>query len=176
MNEQSGNIVLPLQSPPTTKVDIPTTIPDQNRAISTPRNNGDDVSKKTGGNKHSSKGSLLENVNIGPEMFVSLRKGDFKAIYNVGKTLGEGAYGKVCILTHKTTMMQRAMKAVKKSSVVKDKEMELFNEVSLLKQLDHPNIIKLFELFQDEGHYYLITELILYHAPSLCGSSIPTFV
>jgi calcium-dependent protein kinase len=54
--------------------------------------------------------------------------------------------------------MQRAMKAIRKNQVMKEKEAELFNEVSILKLLDHPNIIKLFELFQDESHYYLITE------------------
>lgn len=54
--------------------------------------------------------------------------------------------------------MIRAMKAIRKNQVMKEKEAELFNEVAILKLLDHPNIIKLFELFQDDTHYYLITE------------------
>lgn len=51
------------------------------------------------------------------------------------------------------------MKTIKKSQVIQEKEAELFNEVAILKTLDHPHIIKLYELFQDESHYYLITEL-----------------
>lgn len=34
----------------------------------------------------------------------------------------------------------------------------MFSEVSVLKSIDHPNIIKLFELYQDDTNYYLITE------------------
>jgi hypothetical protein len=107
--------------------------------------------------KQSSK-SLFDNLSIGPQMFVNLKKGDIRNFYNVGKIIGQGAYGTVSVVTHKTTDIQRAMKTLKKNQVLKEKEMELFNEVSILKTLDHPNIIKLFELYQDESHYYLITE------------------
>lgn len=34
----------------------------------------------------------------------------------------------------------------------------MFSEVNTLKELDHPNIVKLHELFQDTKNYYLITE------------------
>lgn len=34
----------------------------------------------------------------------------------------------------------------------------MFSEVNILKQLDHPSIVKLFELYQDEKNYYLVTE------------------
>jgi len=34
----------------------------------------------------------------------------------------------------------------------------LFNEVEILKTLDHPNILRLYEFYQDERSYYLITE------------------
>ncbi len=54
------------------------------------------------------------------------------------------------------------MKSLKKSAVTKDTEGQLFFEVSILKQLDHPNIAKLFELYQDENNYYLISEYGLF--------------
>jgi serine/threonine protein kinase len=34
----------------------------------------------------------------------------------------------------------------------------LFSEIAVLKQIDHPNIMRLYELFQDEVYYYLVTE------------------
>jgi len=54
--------------------------------------------------------------------------------------------------------MIRGMKAIKKKSVLKEEQEKLFSEVSILKDLDHPNIVKLYELYQDENYYYLIME------------------
>jgi calcium-dependent protein kinase len=36
----------------------------------------------------------------------------------------------------------------------------MFAEVDVLKSLDHPNIVKLFEFYQDNKNYYLITEFL----------------
>ncbi len=36
----------------------------------------------------------------------------------------------------------------------------MFNEVDILKSLDHPNILKIYELYQDQKNYYLITEYL----------------
>jgi len=54
--------------------------------------------------------------------------------------------------------MNRAMKSIKKKSILKEEEERMFAEMNILKDLDHPNILKLFELYQDENNYYLITE------------------
>ena len=61
--------------------------------------------------------------------------------------LGEGAYGKVWKVTHKTSGMVRAMKSLKKSSILKEEQERLFSEMNILKNLDHPHIVKLFELY-----------------------------
>ena len=61
--------------------------------------------------------------------------------------LGEGAYGKVWKVTHKTSQMVRAMKSIKKSAILKEDQEKLFSEMNILKNLDHPHIVKLFELF-----------------------------
>ena len=39
-----------------------------------------------------------------------------------------------------------------------DLENKFANEVAILKKLDHPNIIRLYEQFKDESHYYLVEE------------------
>ena len=36
---------------------------------------------------------------------------------------------------------------------------ELRNEIAILKTLDHPNIVKLFETFEDKKHMHLVLEL-----------------
>ena len=37
----------------------------------------------------------------------------------------------------------------------------LQNEIDILTQVDHPNIVKLYEIFEDEKNYYLVMELML---------------
>ncbi len=50
------------------------------------------------------------------------------------------------------------MKSIKKCAIIKEDEERMFSEMNILKNLDHPNILKLYELYQDEQHYFLITE------------------
>lgn len=50
------------------------------------------------------------------------------------------------------------MKIIKKDSLIKEEEKKLFSELDVLKTLDHPHIVKLFELFQDNKNFYLIQE------------------
>ena len=69
-----------------------------------------------------------------------------------------GAYGEVCLVTHRQAGITRAMKSIDKKSVIREEAEKMFAEVSILKDLDHPNIVKLFELYQDKDKYYLITE------------------
>ena len=40
-----------------------------------------------------------------------------------------------------------------------EEEQSFKYEINILKQLDHPNIIKLYEIFEDDKKYYLVTEL-----------------
>ncbi len=62
------------------------------------------------------------------------------------------------LVTHRATGLKRAMKTIKKNSLIKEEEERMFAELNILKYLDHPNIVKLFELYQDDKYYYLITE------------------
>ena len=50
------------------------------------------------------------------------------------------------------------MKTTKKDDIMQEDKQSFFYEMSVLKTLDHPNIIKMYELYEDEKKYYLITE------------------
>ena len=39
----------------------------------------------------------------------------------------------------------------------------MFCEVNILRKLDHPNIVKLYELYEDKKNYYLLMEYIIYN-------------
>lgn len=67
--------------------------------------------------------------------------------YTIGKILGEGGFGTVCLVTHKTTGIVRAMKMINKKKMKKTEEDRLFEELAILRDIDHPNIVKVFEHF-----------------------------
>ncbi|EER05713.1 Calcium-dependent protein kinase, putative [Perkinsus marinus ATCC 50983] len=70
---------------------------------------------------------------------------------------GEGAFGKVLVVRHKITKHVRACKAMGLHS---SQQRDLIQtEIDLLKSLDHPNILKLFETYVDGSNMYLIMEL-----------------
>lgn len=48
--------------------------------------------------------------------------------------------------------------ALEKSAAGEDEKKRMLQETEILRQLDHPNIIKLYEFYQDKKHYYLVTE------------------
>lgn len=91
-------------------------------------------------------------------MFITLNTGKIREHYKYGSTIGEGAFGVVKEVFSKNGGGKRAMKIIKKSSANKKEIEKMMDEVNILKSLDHPNILKLYEFYQDENHYYLITE------------------
>lgn len=73
------------------------------------------------------------------------------------KPLGSGAFGSVKKVTNKATGLVRAMKIIRKQQV---RNVEtIWKEVNFMKRLDHPNIIKCFETYEDARSIFLIMEL-----------------
>ena len=82
-------------------------------------------------------------------------------IYDELDDLGEGAYGvvkKVSLKENPETI--RAMKIIPKDMIAEGESISLLNEIKILKKLEHPNIVKIYECFFDEKHYiYIVSEL-----------------
>eukprot|EP00439_Symbiodinium_sp_Y106_P000090 s2157_g1.t1 len=70
--------------------------------------------------------------------------------------LGEGGFAKVCRAQEKLTGVDRALKIIVKSRVPKYDRLE--REIKTMFSMDHPNIIKVFEYFEDSKQIYLIME------------------
>jgi calcium-dependent protein kinase len=80
-------------------------------------------------------------------------------VYFIREELGVGSFGVVFKVIHKVTNEIRAMKQIKLSSFHGDyNDSELEAEINILKKLDHPNILKIYEYFIDDVNLYLITE------------------
>ena len=123
------------------------------------KKNGEDIGVYRSKNNESNQINKhdIPNVNI-PANGNVIRKNtrDLTEEYEIEGQLGEGGYGKVYLARHKRMNLLRAMKVISIDS--KTSEERTDEEIELLKKLDHPNIIKLFEYFIDEDNYYLITE------------------
>mmetsp|Transcript_8939 Transcript_8939/g.20440 ORF Transcript_8939/g.20440 Transcript_8939/m.20440 type:complete len:652 (-) Transcript_8939:590-2545(-) len=79
--------------------------------------------------------------------------------YNIGKTLGEGAYGKVRLATHLLTNERVAVKTFEKSKLTEPQaRSRVAREIRILKALSHPNIIKLYEVVDVPFKIYLIMQ------------------
>jgi calcium-dependent protein kinase len=90
--------------------------------------------------------------------FILSNSGQLSQFYTVeAAKIGQGSYGSVTKGTNKSTGVVRAIKTISKSQV---KNIDRFRqEISIMKQMDHPNIIKLFETFEDNRNIYLVMEL-----------------
>lgn len=86
--------------------------------------------------------------------------GSLAVNYDIDRKIGSGTFGKVYEVTYKPINQKRAMKVVKKDTInYQDDAQTFLKEIEMLTQLDHPNIIKIYEYYVDELNYYVITEL-----------------
>jgi len=90
--------------------------------------------------------------------FAASNRGRVDEFYEVEKkVIGEGSYGSVQRCQFKDTGQWRALKTINKTLV---KSAEQFKEeMAIMKLLDHPNIVRLYETFEDERLVYLVLEL-----------------
>ncbi|CAD7953700.1 unnamed protein product [Amoebophrya sp. A25] len=86
------------------------------------------------------------------------RKGGLLEWYDVEtKAMGTGTYGSVVKAIEKKTKTVRACKAMARKNIKNENRFR--EEIALMRKLDHPNIIRLFETFEDHKNIYLILEL-----------------
>lgn len=81
-----------------------------------------------------------------------------KKNYDTIKVLGEGAYSVVFLAKHKISQMKRCIKKITKSKFTYGQKESIMNEIAIMKELDHPNILKIIEYYESDRSLYLITE------------------
>eukprot|EP00929_Paragymnodinium_shiwhaense_P047984 TRINITY_DN24327_c0_g1_i1.p1 TRINITY_DN24327_c0_g1~~TRINITY_DN24327_c0_g1_i1.p1 ORF type:complete len:855 (-),score=194.10 TRINITY_DN24327_c0_g1_i1:279-2843(-) len=79
--------------------------------------------------------------------------------YILGKTIGEGTFGKVKLGTHILTGEKVAVKILEKERIVDVADVErVAREIHILKLIQHPHVIQLYEIIETPRQLYLITE------------------
>lgn len=79
--------------------------------------------------------------------------------YKYLNILGTGSFGQVRKAEHLKTGELRAIKIVYKRDFTIREKREMLQEVKILSELDHPNIIKVYEYFEDSKYIYIVMEL-----------------
>ena len=83
----------------------------------------------------------------------------FSSHYKILSFLGEGSYGKVFKAREISTGRVLAVKKIQiNNSLTKYKK--TIKEINLLKNLDHPNIVKFYDFFEEEENIYLMMEFL----------------
>ena len=81
--------------------------------------------------------------------------------YLIGKEIGKGAYAKVKLITDKYTKIKYAMKIYEKIKLTDiSKKKSVFNEIEIMKKVNHKNIVKLKEIIYTQKEILIIMEYI----------------
>merc|ERR1719504_455966 len=87
------------------------------------------------------------------------RKPESIGQYIIGKSIGEGTFGKVKLGTHVLTGEKVAVKILEKERIVDVADVErVAREIHILKLIRHPHIIQLYEIIETPRQLYLIME------------------
>jgi len=90
--------------------------------------------------------------------FAATNTKNIEECYDISsKIIGEGAFGKVMVASEKASNQRRAVKSIQKTAAAEVKK--LLEEIEIVRLLDHPNIVRLCESFEDRKTIYLVMEL-----------------
>lgn len=78
--------------------------------------------------------------------------------YKILHTIGQGSYAEVKVALHTTLQKKVAIKIISKTSKNPKNPLAYKNEIKIMHNLLHENIIQFYETFQDEKNLYIIME------------------
>ena len=79
--------------------------------------------------------------------------------YIVKKTLGKGTFSKVKLGIHKVTNQKVAIKILEKSKIVEKDDLErIIREMDIIRQLNHPNVARVYEMCESDDFFFIMME------------------
>ena len=99
---------------------------------------------------------MTNPVKFGKDTFIGKSDSSLQDVYEVVKQLGKGGYGKVFQVKNKKTGEIRACKQLSKLNI--SDLVKFRREIDILIKTDHPNIIKLYDVFESNHNLYLVME------------------
>lgn len=81
--------------------------------------------------------------------------------YVTTKTLGTGAFGTVKLAKKKNSETLYAIKSISKQSILRSQMgAQVKKEISIMKDLDHPNIVQIFEVLMSTEYLYIVMDFV----------------
>ena len=79
--------------------------------------------------------------------------------YIIKQTIGKGTFSKVKLGINKLTGEKVAIKILDKSKILEKEDLDrIIREMSILSKMDHENVIKVFQIYEDNYNYLIIME------------------
>lgn len=97
-------------------------------------------------------------MKFGQSDLIGENKNNIHEKYEVLRQLGSGAYSVVYEAVHRITKDHRCIKKIQKLNFTKEEEESIMNEIQILKEIDHPNILNIVEFFQNDKNLFLVME------------------
>ncbi|CAM9301089.1 unnamed protein product [Ectocarpus fasciculatus] len=122
--------------------------------------------------------AAMKTVLAARRMFSWLPTDEFSKAYQLGNMLGEGAYGMVFKATpalpasfseeedgaddgSAAAPREYAVKRIKREGLSEQEEREVIAEASIMRELDHPNLVSIYDFYQDDPKFfYMVLELM----------------
>lgn len=103
--------------------------------------------------------NLEKAPTISKKLLIQKQAGAHLEHYEVGKVLGKGAFGEVRIVTDKRSGKDRAAKYIATKGLSRGEIHNIKNEIGLLAEIDHPNVMRVHEWYQEDNQLVIITQL-----------------
>ncbi|OMJ76321.1 hypothetical protein SteCoe_24347 [Stentor coeruleus] len=103
---------------------------------------------------------MAKSVPLSPGAFINKTHGHLSSKYEEIKNIGVGAFAEVHLYKYLPTNQNRAVKIIHKAGL-HEQHMDTDNwlkEINILTSLDHPNILKCYEIFEDSLKFYVSME------------------
>uniref|UniRef100_A0A182M8H8 non-specific serine/threonine protein kinase n=1 Tax=Anopheles culicifacies TaxID=139723 RepID=A0A182M8H8_9DIPT len=78
--------------------------------------------------------------------------------YEIEKTIGKGNFAVVKLARHRITKNEVAIKIIDKSQLDPGNLQKVYREVEIMKRLDHPHVIKLYQVMETQSMIYIVSE------------------
>ena len=103
------------------------------------------------------KNKSLRRMTLSKQSFIKINYGKLTDSYKIVKKIGDGTFGQVLKVIHKDSNNIRAVKRIQITNSLNIAK--LMEEVDLLIKIDHPNIIRIFEVIQEPRTVNIVMEI-----------------